>query len=436
MLLLGPSGAGKSTLLAALAGLFDPETSGEPEGELTVDGRPAREARSRTGLVLQDPDSQVVMARAGDDVAFGLENAAVPADDIWRRVTGALTAVGFPYGPDRSTSALSGGEKQRLALAGVLARRPGLLLLDEPTANLDPQGATLVRAAVAAVQDATGATTVLVEHRVADALPLVDRVVVLAPGGGVVADGPPADVFARHGDRLAAAGVWVPGRPHPRRPATGPPGAAVLTGTGLTHRYDGQEPSAYEDVALHRGEALALTGANGSGKTTLAMLLAGLRAPTTGRVRAPGEDEPLHRWPARRLARTVGTVFQEPEHQFLATSVAAELDIGPRRQGATAADARRRTDELLQRLHLDHLAAANPFTLSGGEKRRLSVATAIASEPAALVLDEPTFGQDARTWTELLHLLADLRDDGRAVLAVTHDEDFATALADRRLALA
>lgn len=163
MLLLGPSGAGKSTLLAALAGLFDPETSGEPEGELTVDGRPAREARSRTGLVLQDPDSQVVMARAGDDVAFGLENAAVPADDIWRRVTGALTAVGFPYGPDRSTSALSGGEKQRLALAGVLARRPGLLLLDEPTANLDGAAREAVIGLIPTLIDA-GSSVVMACH--------------------------------------------------------------------------------------------------------------------------------------------------------------------------------------------------------------------------------------------------------------------------------
>jgi energy-coupling factor transport system ATP-binding protein len=131
----------------------------------------------------------------------------------------------------------------------------------------------------------------------------------------------------------------------------------------------------------------------------------------------------------------VGTVFQEPEHQFVARTVAAELAVGPLRQGVAAAEAHARSDALLQRLHLDRYAAANPFTLSGGEKRRLSVATALATDPAVLVLDEPTFGQDARTWAELLGLLADLRDDGRSVLAVTHDEAFADALADRRLAL-
>jgi energy-coupling factor transport system ATP-binding protein len=436
VLLLGPSGAGKSTLLAALAGLHDPETSGVAAGELLVDGRPARAARQRTGLVLQDPETQLVMARAGDDVAFGLENAAVPPAEIWPRVDEALAAVGFGYGRGRPTSALSGGEQQRLAIAGVLARRPGLLLLDEPTANLDPAGARLVRAALAEVLARTGATTVLVEHRVAEALPLVDRVVVLEAGGGVVADGPPGTVFEEYGDSLAAAGVWVPGLRHAPRHAARPTGPPVVTGTALSYRYPrGSTVTAPDPVELRAGEALALTGSNGSGKSTVAMMLAGLRRPTTGSACAAGSPTPLHRWRARDLARTIGTVFQEPEHQFVARTVADELAAGPLRQGVAEAQAHARSDALLQRLHLDRYAAANPFTLSGGEKRRLSVATALATEPEVLVLDEPTFGQDAKTWAELLALLADLRDDGRAVLAVTHDEAFADALADRRLAL-
>ena len=377
------------------------------------------------------------MARAGDDVAFGLENAAVPADRIWPRVDEALAAVGFPYGRDRATSSLSGGEKQRLAIAGVLARRPDLLLLDEPTANLDPAGADLVRTAIAAVLAERGATTVLVEHRVAEALPLIDRVVVLEPGGGVVADGPPDAVFSRHGDELAAQGVWVPGRSPAVRHAVAPPGADAVVGRGLRYRYPSGAATvtAPGDIALRRGEALTLRGPNGSGKSTLAMLLAGLRTPTAGSAVAPPHPRPLHRWRARDLAGVVGTVFQEPEHQFLARTVVDELDVGPLRQGVPAAQARQRSTALLERLHLERLAAANPFTLSGGEKRRLSVATALATRPEVLVLDEPTFGQDARTWAELLALLADLRDEGRALLAVTHDEAFAAALGDRQLVL-
>jgi energy-coupling factor transport system ATP-binding protein len=208
----------------------------------------------------------------------------------------------------------------------------------------------------------------------------------------------------------------------------------VLLGHDLSYRYDAVV-AAPEDIELRRGQAVTLTGANGTGKSTVAMLLAGLRRPASGAALSPTSTVPLHRWRARALARTVGTVFQEPEHQFLATTVADELAVGPLRQQVPAADARRRTGELLDRLHLARYADANPFTLSGGEKRRLSVGAALATSPAVLVLDEPTFGQDARTWAELLNLLGELRDDGCALLAVTHDEQFAQALADRTLVL-
>jgi energy-coupling factor transport system ATP-binding protein len=442
VLLLGPSGSGKSTLLLALAGLLDPSGGGRSEGELTVDGVQPRDSRERTGLLLQDPESQIAMARAGDDVAFGLENRCVPTDAIWPRVAAALDAVGFPYGPERPTDALSGGEQQRLALAGVLALRPGLLLLDEPTANLDPEGADAIREVLVEVMRRVGLTMVLVEHRVAEAVPLVDRVVVLEAGGGVVADGRPRQVFAEQGDRLAEAGVWVPERrlpSPPQRPR--PPSETLLLAEQVTFTYPGSRSPALArtDVQLRSSEALAVTGSNGSGKSTLAMLLAGLLRPSHGEVvageaLAPGAGhDPIWRWPASTLARHVGTVFQDPEHQFLTGTVRDELMLGPLRTGVERPAARRRADELLDRLHLAHLAEANPFTLSGGEKRRLSVATALAPAPSVLVLDEPTFGQDRRTATELLSLLGALRDDGRAICFVTHDRDFATALADRTL---
>ncbi|RIV35655.1 ABC transporter ATP-binding protein [Micromonospora radicis] len=436
VLLLGPSGAGKSTLLAALAGLL-PEDSGEREGSIEIDGRPPAQTRERVGIVFQDPQSQLVMARSGDDVAFGLENQGVPAGEIWPRVDEALHRVGFPYHRHRPTAALSGGEQQRLALAGVLALRPDLLLLDEPTANLDPAGADLVRAAISrAVDDDT--TLILVEHRVADALPLVDRVVVLDAGGGVRVDGPPDAVFTDHGDALAADGVWVPGRQVPARRAGNPPGEVLLTADRL-----GQPPRlAATDLAVRAGAALAVLGPNGAGKSTLALLLGGLLKPGTGRLVADaglaGADArtPPHRWRAPALARRIGSVFQNPEHQFVTGTVFDELALGPRRTGASEAAVRRRVDELLQRLRLDRLAGANPYTLSGGEARRLSVATALATAPRLLVCDEPTFGQDRRTWRELVDLFAELRDAGHALVAVTHDAEFVAALADRTLTLA
>lgn len=421
VLLLGPSGAGKSTLLAALAGALAAD-SGDQEGTATVDGR--------AGIVFQDPQTQLVMSRAGDDVAFGLENLGVPPAQIWPRVDAALRRVGFGYHRDRRTDALSGGEQQRLVLAGTLALEPELLLLDEPTANLDPAGAALVRQALAAI--GRDVTVVLVEHRVAEVLPLVDRVVVLAPGGGVLADGPPSTVLGTHGAALAEQGAWVPGIPVLERRASGPPGPALLHAASAG--YAGRLPAT--DVSVNAGQALAVLGPNGSGKSTLALLLGGLLEPTTGTVRATGAlagsaaDTPPHRWRAGSLAGRIGSVFQDPEHQFVTARVYDELLLG-----LPPVTARPTADDLLARLRLDRLADANPYTLSGGEQRRLSVATALARAPRLLILDEPTFGQDRRTWVELVDLLAKLRDDGCGVVTVTHDADFVEALADRRTEL-
>ena len=181
VLLLGPSGAGKSTLLHALAGVLGDDEDANESGELLIDGRPVAESRGRAGLMQQDPDAQVVLSRIGDDVAFGAENLSVPREEIWRRVGAALESVGLNLPLDHPSSALSGGQKQRLGLAGMLAMRPGLLLLDEPTANLDPAGVVEVRDAVRRSLDETGATLVVVEHRVSVWLDVVDRIVVLAP---------------------------------------------------------------------------------------------------------------------------------------------------------------------------------------------------------------------------------------------------------------
>jgi energy-coupling factor transporter ATP-binding protein EcfA2 len=428
VLLTGASGAGKSTLLAALAGILEAEGT-EVAGEITVDGGSPRAARGRLGLLAQDPDSQLVMTRAGDDVAFGLENAGVPAAEIWPRVDAALAAVGFPYGRDRPTQALSGGEKQRLVLAGVLARRPGLLLLDEPTAQLDAPGAALVRSAVARVTADRSATTIVVDHDAAPWLPLVDRVVEVVPGG-LVEHGPDWRPPVR------SAGLDLP------RAEAGP---VLLTVDCAGYTYRGSATPALMPVSarLRSGHALAVTGPNGTGKSTLALLLAGLRAPTAGRVEAAadltagvrrGYPEP-HRWRAGELVSRIGTVFQNPEQQFLTGRLRDELALGPLRSGGHAAAARATAEALLERLGLTAFADANPYTLSGGQQRRLSVATALATAPRVLVLDEPTFGQDAATWRELVTLLAEQRARGCAVAIVTHDADLVDVLADDRLQL-
>lgn len=439
VLLLGPSGAGKSTLLEAFAGVLGGSDDGESEGELLVDGRPPAASRGRAGLVLQDPDSQVILAKVGDDVAFGCENLGVPREEIWNRVHEALADVGLDVGVDRSTSTLSGGQKQRLALAGVLAMRPGLLLLDEPTANLDSSGVDEVRSAVERVLARTGATFVVVEHRVDVWLPLVERVIVLSADGGLLADGAPDAVLKEQGRSLAEAGVWVPGHPPAlpaRHPSTGP---TLLEARNLAVGRD-TVVRAGIDLTVAAGTTTAITGPNGSGKTTLGFTLAGLLPPLEGDVEAAGElragagQHPIQ-WKSRELLTRIGTVFQEPEHQFLAATVRDELAVGPRALRLRAEEIDERVDELLVRLRLDALALANPFTLSGGEKRRLSVATVLATRPRVLMLDEPTFGQDSRTWAEQVAILAEFVDAGGAVIAATHDRAFVDALADGEVRL-
>lgn len=449
VLLLGPSGAGKSTLLHAIAGLLDHD-SGDVEGSILIDGAPPTPASgghglSGTGIVFQDPDSQLVMNRSGDEVAFGLENAGVPRERIWPRVQQALDAVGFRYPLDRETQALSGGERQRLVLAGVLALRPRLLLLDEPTANLDPAGSQQVMDALAETITDQSATVIMIEHRISRALPLVDRVVVVDPQDGVIADGRPERVLAEQHDRLAAGGVWVddqlPWAPGPRvRPAG--PELLQLDGPRRRHVADGPLLPEPVDFTVAGGSVTALIGANGVGKSTLGGMIAGLAAPQVGAVVPTPElisglsrrqaGRPIHRWPSEQLAARIGAVFQNPEHQFLTGRVRDEIRLGPRHSRQAYA---RRADQLLERLGLAALADANPFTLSGGEKRRLSVATALAGRPRVVVMDEPTFGQDRRTWIELVKLFSELADDGTALIFVTHDQLLTAALADKTVEL-
>ena len=447
ILLLGASGAGKSTLMHALAGVLGDAEDGDETGSLLIDGRRAAEARGRVGLVLQDPDSQVVLARVGDDVAFGCENLAVPRADIWPRVRQALAEVGLDLPLDHPTSRLSGGQKQRLALAGVLAMQPGLLLLDEPTANLDPGGVIGVRDAVVRSLNQSGATLVVIEHRVEVWQDVVERVIVLDPAGGVLADGATREILSSQAERLAQAGVWVPALP-PRFPTRHPAGQrqtllraeALAVGRVPFGRRTASVVADGITLDVRAGTATVVTGPNGAGKSTLALTLAGLLAPAGGALSASddfaaGINPQPHRWRSKQLLTRIGTVFQDPEHQFLAATVRDDLLIGPRALGISHAEQTSRVDELMRRLRLDHLADANPFTLSGGEKRRMSVATVLATRPRLLVLDEPTFGQDSRTWQELVILLAELLDEGIALIAVTHDALFVSALADEEYRL-
>ena len=441
VLVLGPSGSGKSTLMGGLAGLLGGAEEGEATGTLTVDGVAPADARGRVGLLMQDPEAQVVLARVGDDVAFGMENLGVAREEIWPRVEDSLEAVGLSVPLDHSTTELSGGQKQRLALASILAMGPGLLLLDEPTANLDPSGVAEVRAAVEKVVERTGATMVVVEHRVDVWASLVDRVIVVADGA-IAADGPLDEVLAQQGDALRERGIWLPGDdvaaevgPAPEVAPASSDATPIARVADLTIGYDASAPvRSGIDLTIERGVSTCIVGANGAGKSTFALTLAGLLPPLEGAVEVETSDGTAgdpHEWSSKQLLGRMSMVFQEPEYQFLAATVAEELAIGPRAAGMTDEEIAPLVDEHLEALGLTKLARANPMTLSGGEKRRLSVATALISAPELLILDEPTFGQDRGTWLGLVRLLRAALERGVTLVSITHDPAFVAAMGQR-----
>ena len=478
LLLLGPSGAGKSTLALCLNGLIPHSVEAHWEaGRILVNGQDTRQASlsqltRQVGLLFQDPEAQLALLEVDDEVAFGLENLGTPRSAMLRRVPAARALLGLdPARTPARLDQLSGGTKQRVALAAILAMGSGALVLDEPTANLDPQGTTELFATLADLCRDTNRSLLLVEHRLDDILALIERVVVLDESGAGALTGPPREVFERHADTLDRLGVWVPQVarlgalfPGAKAPLTvaeaadllvtswpaeeltrhsresgnppSPAGAAILAAEEVSYRYtpDGPPALAAVDLTVHPGEFLALAGANAAGKTTLALLLAGALQPTTGRVLLDGRD--LRAVPEHAVRRRLAYVFQYPEHQFVTGTVRSELIFGLRARSVPPAAAAKRAMAALERIGLVDLAAAHPLSLSHGQKRRLSVATALVTEPDVLLLDEPTFGQDRRYTDELLALLTDLHQSGTTVVVITHDMTLVAEHATRVVALA
>lgn len=453
VLLVGPSGAGKSTLLHALAGLLEVDESQPMRGELLINGADAFARNHRVGLMQQDPETQVVQSRVADDVAFGAENLAIAPQVIRERIPDVLDAVGLGMlSFDHRTQELSGGQKQRLALAGILAMAPSLMLLDEPTANVDPEGVGPLCDAVLNAAAVSGATLLVVEHRLEVWAQHMDRIIVLEPGGGLAHDLSPEQLMNDPQLRaeLSGAGLWVPGFLPQVQQITLTPGTSLLKAKELVGACAEHAPrTSAVNLDVRAGTATVIRGENGAGKSTLALTLGGLLAPVSGELivdeqLAQGVNGSPFTWKAGVLIGRIGSVFQEPEHQFVAQSVREELAFAPLRARASAgqelkfeaAEVEQRVDSLLQRLGLEQLAEANPFTLSGGEKRRLSVGTVLAASPDVLILDEPTFGQDANTWRELAELLVEELENGTAIIAVTHDEHLAQVLQAEQIHLA
>ena len=488
VLLLGPSGSGKSTLTLALNGLIPHAVPATMTGAVEAGGIDTAQAATaelstRVAMVFQDPDAQIVTGTVYDEVAFGPENLLLPLDEVHRRTEDAVRRVGLWDRREENPDRLSGGGRQRLAIACALAMGSPLVVLDEPTANLDPQGIDDVYAALRDVIAAGDRAILLVEHNLDAAMGFVTRTVVLDRAGRVAFDGPPAEIIRTHVDELLAMGVWLPaaslaalrmrdaGTPFDELPLTPDELAAALASAPASARLQvrdaaaGPEPALASDTAesalptdrprdrppsgdetgiapvvrargltvrrrrteiLHGidldvepGTLTAIVGTNGAGKTTLLQSLAGVVPPPRRQVSVDGID-PGSASP-RELASRIGFVFQNPEHQFIAHTVFDELAHGLRLRHTADAEIDRRVGAMLARFGLEAKADVHPFLLSGGEKRRLSVGTALITRPRVLALDEPTFGQDRARASELLSLLHDLRDEGTTILIVTHD---------------
>lgn len=460
--IMGESGAGKSTLLRCVNGLVPSLTPAECEGEILLDGVPVLgvtvgDLAGRIAMVFQDFEAQLFSTNVRLEVAFGPAQLGVAPAEIARRVDAALADVDLHGLGARDPRSLSGGQKQRLAVASILAMAPAVLLLDEAATDLDPAGRQELYATLQRLR-AHDLALVAVEHEI-DPVLGADRLYLMR-AGTIVASGPP-ETLARDVAAFRACGV----RPHdvaalsarlgvalpldvdgavaalralgvtaaPAPAVHAPPNGAapIIAVEHLGFRYGAQ--AAFDDVSLTigPGELLALIGRNGSGKTTLAKHLNGLLRATSGRVRLDGAD--VAALPLDRVARRVGYVFQNPDDQLFAATVAEEVAFGPRNFGLEGEALAARVREVLDAVGLEQRRDDDPFLLSKGERQRLAVATVLAMGPGVLILDEPTTGLDYPQQRQMLELLVRLRAAGTTIVLITHSPWVVAEYAERVL---
>jgi energy-coupling factor transport system ATP-binding protein len=491
---MGASGGGKSTLLRTFNGIIPDFIDGVFDGDVRILDRDPTTSRVSemardVGMVIQDYESQLFGTSVETEVAFGPENLAVLPENIGPRIDDSLSVAGLgDLGRTREPDSLSGGQKQRLVFAGVLAMYPDLLVMDEPTSDLDPAGSRDVlsvvgRLAEAAATDASVGdwdgpdSIVLVTHKIEEAL-LADHAVLLE-GGRAAHTGPAEEVFrnvevlrqsrvaipplVEAFDRLGFEGedlplavdgavetvneadlTWTPPGERDGHSPGVPAGTAADLGNplfeleGVAHEYnaDGETVRAVDgvDLTVREGEAVAIVGHNGSGKTTLAKHLNGLLDPDEGVARWNGRD--IRELEMSEVGRSVGYVFQNPDHQIFAATVEEEVAFGPENFGLTGEELDRRVAGAIETVELDGLEDADPFTLSKGQRQRVALASVLATDPDAIVFDEPTTGLDAQQQATFMDLVADLnREEGVTVVMVTHSMSTVATYASRTVVM-
>ncbi|WP_151735905.1 ABC transporter ATP-binding protein ['Paenibacillus yunnanensis' Narsing Rao et al. 2020] len=474
VLIAGPSGSGKSTLAHCLNGLIPFVHKGTADGRLSIKGRDPRElsiaaVSGMVGTVLQDPDGQFVGLTVGEDIAFGLENRGVPLAEMNRRVTAAAAAVGIEELLGASPQELSGGQKQKTMLAGILALNTDILLFDEPLASLDPASGAQVIEWIDRIAQETGKTVILVEHRLEEVLHRpVDRIIVMEEGR-IVADCPPAKLLASEvltGARLREplylsalkyAGCTITEEMQPQHPdklqlgeyqfarlrewqadrAGGlvyPVYQPLLELKEVTFSY-GKRPMLQEvSLTAGKGEMLCIAGRNGAGKSTLSRLICGLYKPDSGRILLSGRD--IGRDSVRERAQHIGYVMQNPNHMLSKHLLYDEIALGLRLRGFGEEEVR---EKVLKTLHICGLLPFREWpvsALSYGQKKRVTIASILVLEPEILILDEPTAGQDYGSYHEMMEFLLELQQRGITVIIITHDMHLMLEYAQRTVVLA
>ena len=486
IVLTGPSGSGKSTLCRHFNGIVPHLSTGEIiAGQVFVKGMDVSRTRvhklsSIVGMVQQDPESQMVCLGVKDEIAFGPENLGLSHDEVLERVNKVVEQVQLQDLVDLLTLECSGGQKQRVAIGSALALYPDLLIMDEPTTDLDPVGAHQVVSTILRLRDTLGITFLVVEHDLDELIDVADRLIVM-DGGRIVMDGVPSALLRDHYQELVDIGLRIPQHiaisrhfsqgPNPispfsiqrsnavasfaswvetltdqvqlpqrqRQPADereGPMSTESLRLTNVSFSYDGLM-NAVEDVSLeiHPGEFVAVVGANGSGKSTLARLVLGLLPPDEGEISVLGINPTGAK--IEDVSQTVGFLFQNPDTQLFNFTVESEVGFGMKVRNRPEEEIQTRTEDVLRLLSLETYAERHPFSLSRGERQRLAFATVLVADPDVIILDEPTTGQDRKNLNNLIQVLEGWIDrKGAIVLMIAHDMGLVCERADRTIVMA
>lgn len=496
--IIGPSGAGKTTLASAMSGAIPHHYTGPLFGSVLVDGKDTcavtlTDISQVVGSVLQDIDTQMVASVVEDEMLFGLENFGVPHSQIEERVIDALETVGIADLRERDIATLSGGQKQKVAIAAILALRPRVLVLDEPTAALDPASSRMVFETLRSINRELGVTVVIIEQKVALLSEYASRIAVMQ-GGRIVLEGTPSEVFShsaelrsigvdnprvtRISNSLAARGLIEAGEPclnvreaslliqnlckasspapraaatagadrattaspsecsmaeSPRRPAVKPGASPVVRLRDVTYTYPGGGASVrHLNLEVYPGEFVGLVGQNGAGKTTATKLVNGLLKPSSGTVEVAGLDTRTAR--TSQIARHAATLFQNPDHQICRDTVLDEVAFGLELGGVDAETARGRARAVAEDFGLP-LGEA-PFSLSRGQRQMVALASVVVLEPELVILDEPTSGLDYRECMTVMETVRRMADRGSAVIMVCHDMEVVSDFAERLVVMA